>query len=314
MWDNINKMKPLKIATRNSPLALCQANFIRNELIKLWPSLIVELLPMTTSGDTFLKDKLLAVGGKGLFVKELEEALLDKRADIAVHSMKDVPSIFPEGLSLEIICKRESPLDAFLSLHHQNLKDLPVGALIGTASLRRQAQLLNIRPDLIVRPLRGNIQTRIKHMENGEYDAIILACAGLERMELMHLIKERLSPAQMLPACGQGALGIECRANDDAVIQYIRPLGDTLSTICVETERQVNARLGGNCHVPLAVFCTEIANNQLMLQAKVLTPDGKTALYEEQIGHKSEAIKLANNCAEQLLQMGASDLLQLDHP
>jgi hydroxymethylbilane synthase len=310
----MTKIKSLKIATRNSPLALWQAHFIRNELIKLWPTLIVELVPMTTSGDTFLKDKLLAIGGKGLFVKELEEALLDGRADIAVHSMKDVPTYFPDGLSLPIICKRENPFDAFLSMHYQSLMELPEGAVIGTASLRRQAQLLNMRPDLIIKPLRGNIQTRIKHMEHGDFDAIILACAGLERMELTHLIKERLSLQNMLPACGQGALGIECRTDDEAVMHFIRPLSDTLSTICVSTERQVNAQLGGNCHVPLAVFCEETSNNLLLLRAKVLTSDGKTMLYEEQMGQQNDATTLANHCAEQLLQKGASRMLHTDTP
>ena len=301
--------KILRIATRKSPLALWQANHIGKMLLKHWPTLQIELVPMVTSGDKFLKDKLLAIGGKGLFVKELEEALLDQRADLAVHSMKDVPATFPEGLCLAAICTRDNPLDALLSPKYACLDTLPLGAIIGTTSLRRQSQLLAIRPDLQIKTLRGNIQTRISKLNAGEYDAIVLAAAGLERMAMNDVIREILSTEIMLPACGQGALGIECRIADEVLKKYIAPLNDPLSAICVKSERQVNALLGGNCHVPLAVYCTPTADSQLHLRAKVATIDGKIVISNSQQGHLHDAKALADKCAQALLASGASSLL-----
>jgi len=301
--------KKLRIATRKSPLALWQANHIREALIQHWPDLEIELLPMTTSGDKFLKDKLISLGGKGLFVKELEEALLDKRADLAVHSMKDVPADFPDGLALAAICNRHSPLDALLSIAYGNLDALPQGAVVGTASLRRQSQLLAIRPDLQIKTLRGNINTRISKMQTGEYDAVILAVAGLERMGMQHLIKEVLAEDVMLPACGQGALGIECRTEDEVLHHYLAPLNDPLSSLCVGIERHVNAQLGGNCHVPLAVFCKPTADDQLLLRAKVASLDGRTIIYNSQRGHQQDAITMADTCVRTLLADGAAELL-----
>jgi len=306
--------KILRIATRKSPLALWQANHIRDALVHHWPELQIELLPMTTSGDKFLKDKLQSVGGKGLFVKELEEALLDKRADLAVHSMKDVPAIFPEGLSLPAICTRDNPFDALISETYASVDNLPQGAVVGTTSLRRQSQLLALRPDLHVKPLRGNINTRISKMVAGEYDAIILAAAGLERMDMQQAIRELLSEEIMLPAPGQGALGIECRTDDEALQTLIAPLNDPLTALCVHTERRVNAQLGGNCHTPLAVFCKLTPDSQLLLRAKIATLDGRIMISNSQSGEQSEAESLADHCVQELLANGARTLLNQDMP
>ncbi len=302
-------LKTLRIATRKSPLALWQANHIRTTLINHWPGLEIELLPMVTSGDKFLKDPLLTVGGKGLFVKELEEALLDKRADIAVHSMKDVPVNFPEGLSLPVICARDNPFDAFISSSFQSLSSLPKGSVIGTTSLRRQSQLLNVRPDLSMLNLRGNIQTRLAKLQNKEFDAIILAVAGLERMGLQHIITETLADNIMLPACGQGALGIECRTNDEEIIKLIQPLNDSLTSICVKSERHVNALLGGHCHVPVAVFCMPQSNDNILLRAKVANANGSIIIHDSREGPTQDAFILADQCAQALLAKGATDLL-----
>lgn len=306
--------KILRIATRKSPLAIWQANHIRELLLQHWPSLYIELMPMVTSGDKFFNEKLSATGGKGLFVKELEEALLDKRADLAVHSMKDVPAIFPTGLCLAAICTRHNPLDALVSQVYTSLDNLPSGAIIGTTSLRRQSQLLAVRPDLNIKALRGNIQTRVAKLQSGEYDAIILAVAGLERMALDEIITEILSTEIMLPACGQGALGIECRVEDEELKQFIAPLNDTLSAMCVSSERHVNALLGGNCHVPVAVYCTLIENAQILLRAKVASVDGKIVISNRQCGHQHDATALAEKCARALLASGASDLLASTPP
>ena len=305
--------KTLRIATRNSPLALWQANFIGSRLKQYWPDLKVELVSMLTSGDKFLKDKLQAVGGKGLFVKELEEALLDNRADLAVHSMKDVPSTFPDGLKLAAICARESPFDVLVSPHFRNLVDLPENAIIGTTSLRRQSQLLAYRPDLRILPLRGNIQTRLNKLNLGDYDAIILAEAGLTRMGLQAHISEVIDPQIMLPACGQGALGIECRVDDTELQNYIKPLNDDLSALCVGAERQVNALLGGNCHVPLAVYCEPLSEEIIRLRAVVSSADGKQILRSQRESNYREAQALSRQCVQELLSQNAAQLLAVDH-
>lgn len=302
-------LRTIRIATRQSPLALWQANHVRNLLLNKWPNYHIELLPMSTSGDKFLKDKLQELGGKGLFVKELEEALLDERADLAVHSSKDMPAEFPEGLSLAAICKRDNPFDVLVSSYDKNLQTLPSKAVIGTSSLRRQSQLLAYRPDLRVKPLRGNINTRLEKLRSGEYQAIILAAAGLERMGFTSLIKEQLSSEIMLPACGQGALAIECRINDSEIKNIVHSLNDPMSSVCVHTERQVNAQLGGNCHVPLAVFCCPTDKNQLLLQAKILTSDGSQTIKSVQKGPLDKATTLASKCSQSLLAQGAADLL-----
>lgn len=305
------KKKLLRIATRESPLALWQANFVRDLLLKFHPELTVELLPMTTAGDKFLKDQLQALGGKGLFVKELEEAILDGRADIAVHSMKDVPSQFPDSLDIPIICKRHNPLDAFISPQYQSLENLPSQATVGTTSLRRQSQLLALRPDIQVKPLRGNIHTRLRKLEEGDYDAILLAAAGLERMGLHQHIKTILNEDIMLPACGQGALGIECKKTDLEIRQLLGSLNDKETALCVTIERAVNGLLGGNCHVPVAVYCKIINANELILKAKVADPKGTQVISNTQIGALSQGSVLAEACVNHLLANGANILLNL---
>lgn len=304
----------LRIATRESPLALWQANHIRDQLRIHWPHLQIELLPMRTSGDQFLKDKLQSLGGKGLFVKELEEALLEQRADLAVHSMKDVPAEFPDGLGLAAICVRDNPLDAFVSNQYATLDGLPLGATVGTASLRRQFQLLALRPDLQIKTLRGNIHTRLQKLQTEGFDAIILAAAGLERMGLQQHIREILSDDRMLPACGQGALGIECRLDDDKIIALMQPLNHALTATCVFAERRVNAQLGGNCHVPLAVYCKPLDDNQLVLRAKVADLQGQTVLHSKEISSIKNTNASADAIAANLLAAGAERLLRLETP
>lgn len=299
----------IRIATRQSPLALWQANHVRSQLLAHWPELNIELLPMITSGDKFLKDKLLAEGGKGLFVKELEEALLDGRADIAVHSSKDMPSLLPDGLHIGAICLRDNPFDALISTRYQSLEHLPQQAIIGTASLRRQAQLLAYRTDFKIKTLRGNINTRLAKLHAGEYDAIILAAAGLERMGFAQQITQILPKELMLPTCAQGALCIESRTQDKAVQALIAPLNDPLSALQVTTERQVNALLGGNCHVPLAVFCSVLPSAELLLEAKIFSLDGQQCLQAERRGTPQEAALLAQYCAQELLSQGGASMI-----
>ena len=301
--------KKIRIATRKSPLALWQAEFVRSQLLFHWPDLEIDFLPMSTSGDQFLKDKLLTIGGKGLFVKELEEALLDGRADLAVHSMKDVPVTFPDGLVLAVMCARDNPLDAFVSGQYATLNSLPEGAIVGTSSLRRQSQLLARRPDLEIKALRGNIHTRLEKMETGDYHAIILAAAGLERMGMHARIRECLSLDVMLPACGQGVLGVECRTGDERMRKLLLPLNDALASCCVQTERQVNALLGGNCHTPLAVYCRPIENAHLLLSAKVASVDGQRVIYHQQQGLQQQASVLAENVVQALRADGVAALL-----
>ena len=299
----------LRIATRKSPLALWQANHIAQQIKQHSPNVAIELVPLITSGDRFLKDKLLAQGGKGLFVKELEEALLDNRADAAVHSMKDVPSELPEGLIIHTICQRDSPYDALISKNNLTLDQLPNKAIIGTSSLRRQAQLLAYRDDFQIQLLRGNINTRLEQLAQGKFDAIILAAAALERMDLQHLISETLSPPLMLPACAQGALGIECRDSDQDTQALLAPLQDSTTSRCILAERRVNALLGGNCHVPLAVYCHLENAQQVTLHTKVMSSDGKTILTEQRTGSLNEADSLASDSVTALLARGAEQLL-----
>lgn len=301
--------RTLRIATRKSQLALWQANFIGKQLQSYWPEISYELVPMLTSGDKFTQSKLQTLGGKGLFVKELEKALLDKRADLAVHSLKDVPAELPPALHLPVICKRDNPLDALVSTQFSNINDLPRTARIGTSSLRRQSQLLAWRPSLEIVPLRGNINTRLEKLQNETLDAIILAAAGLERLGLQQVIREVINPALMLPACAQGALGIECRKDDQELLGFLSPLNDQLTSACVKAERQVNALLGGNCHVPLAVFCQPTGDGQLHLQARVLNLDGSQIIADEQSGAIEAATAIAQYCAENLLKNGARQLL-----
>lgn len=301
----------LRIATRNSPLALWQARNVAQLLSQQNPELKTELVPMTTSGDRFLNTQ--AHGGKGLFVKELEEALLQNRADLAVHSMKDVPAIQPDGLEIVTITERENPYDAFVSPQYSKFEDLPLHASIGTSSLRRQSQILALRPDLRIVNIRGNIQTRMDKMRSLPLDGIVLAAAGLIRMDLEDQIQQIIPQNVMLPPCGQGALGIECRSDDKQTRDYLSGLNDPITAVCVTTERKVSAILGGNCQVPLAVYCQFTSPTNLILRAKVLSPDGQTVIIASSSGPQEQANELAEDCTQQLLAQGAQQLLSNLH-
>lgn len=301
-------MNILKIATRQSPLALWQAEHIKARLMGLHPELQVELVTFITQGDKILDTPLAKIGGKGLFVKELENALLDGRADLAVHSMKDVPMDLPDGLSLAIICEREDPMDAFVSNHYRSLDDLPQGARLGTSSLRRKCQIQAYRPDLSIIDLRGNVGTRLGKLDAGQYDAIILAAAGLKRLQLEQRIRQVLSPSLSLPAVGQGALGLECRNNDQNVLTLIAPLSDPATSICIKAERAFNRSLQGGCQVPIAGFAV-IENEQLYMQGRVGSPDGKQLIKAEITGAPEQAEQLGEQLAQQLLAQGAGTIL-----
>ncbi|WP_199610256.1 hydroxymethylbilane synthase [Flocculibacter collagenilyticus] len=308
----------VRIATRKSALALWQAEFVKAELEKHHPDLSVELVPMSTQGDKILDTPLAKIGGKGLFVKELEQAMLDGRADIAVHSMKDVPVDFPEGLHLHTICEREDPRDAFVSNKYATLADVPKGSVIGTSSLRRQCQLKAHRPDLIIKDLRGNVNTRLAKLDNNEYDAIILAAAGLIRLKMESRIADYLAPEFSLPANGQGAVGIECRSDDTRIQLLLSPLEHHLTRIRVMAERAMNRRLQGGCQVPIGAYA-EIHDQQLHLRGLVGSLDGKeilTAALNEDITLSAEnkqnqlqAEALGTKLAEQLLSQGADRIL-----
>ena len=301
--------KTLKIATRQSPLALWQANYVKDRLQQLYPALTVELVPMVTKGDVILDSPLAKIGGKGLFVKELENALLNKEADIAVHSMKDVPMQFPEGLGLAVICKREDPRDAFVSNSYRTFSELPQGAVVGTSSLRRQCQLKALRPDLDIRSLRGNVGTRLSKLDNGDYDAIILASAGLIRLGLADRIASFIEVEQSLPAAGQGAVGIECRTDDVQVKQLLAPLADAETTCCVLAERAMNNRLQGGCQVPIGGYAV-LQQGQLYLRALVGDVDGSQIIRAEGKSAVENADVLGVQIAEQLLAQGADKILQ----
>jgi len=303
MLDNV-----LRIATRQSPLALWQAHYVKQRLEACHEGLRVELVPMVTRGDVILDTPLAKVGGKGLFVKELELALLEDRADIAVHSMKDVPVDFPEGLGLVTICEREDPRDAFVSNRYDSLDALPQGSIVGTSSLRRQCQLAEFRPDLVIRSLRGNVGTRLGKLDNGEYDAIILAVAGLKRLGLESRIKVALPPEQSLPAVGQGAVGIECRLNDTRTHALLAPLNHDETAIRVQAERAMNTRLEGGCQVPIGSYA-ELIDGQLWLRALVGAPDGSQMVRGERRGRPQDAEQLGISLAEELLDNGAREIL-----
>jgi len=301
--------KTLKIATRQSPLALWQANYVKDSLQQLYPDLTVELVLMVTKGDVILDSPLAKIGGKGLFVKELENALLNKEADIAVHSMKDVPMQFPEGLGLAVICKREDPRDAFVSNSYRTFAELPQGAVVGTSSLRRQCQLKALRPDLDIRSLRGNVGTRLSKLDNGDYDAIILASAGLIRLGLADRIASFIEVEQSLPAAGQGAVGIECRTDDVQVQKLLAPLADAETTCCVLAERAMNNHLQGGCQVPIGGYAV-LQQEQLYLRALVGDVDGSQIIRAEGKSAVENADVLGVQIAEQLLAQGADKILQ----
>ena len=298
----------IRIATRKSPLALWQAHFVQSRLQQLYPQLRVELLPMSTKGDKILDSPLAKVGGKGLFVKELEQAILAGDADIAVHSMKDVPVEFPDGLGLSIICERDDPRDAFVSSRFPSLAELPAGSRVGTSSLRRQCQLRASRPDLQILDLRGNVNSRLAKLDGGEYDAILLAAAGLKRLGLQERITTLLPPEQSLPANGQGAVGIECRLDDDELLTLLAPLEHLPTRQRVLAERAMNRVLQGGCQVPIGAYA-ELEGDQLWLRGLVGSPDGRQILRAERRGPACAPETLGQTLAEQLLAQGAARLL-----
>jgi len=298
------------IGTRGSKLALWQAEWVKSELEKKYPDLTVELLRIKTTGDKITDVPLAQVGGKGLFVKEIEEALLDGRADLAVHSMKDVPTEFPDGLSLRAIAEREDPRDALIS-KGVLFKDLPEGAKVGTSSLRRQAQLLALRPDLEIAQLRGNLDTRIRKLDEGQYDAIILASAGVRRLGWEACITELLSPDVFLPAIGQGAIGIETRTDDDETNELIAFFDHRETSLAVRAERALLKRLEGGCQVPIAAYGTISEDgNELALTGLVASTDGKTIIKDSLTGPAAEPESLGTRLAESLLGKGAWEILK----
>lgn len=299
---------PIRIATRQSPLALWQAHYVKDALQAAHPGLEVELVTMVTRGDIILDTPLAKVGGKGLFVKELEVAMLEGRADLAVHSMKDVPVDFPEGLGLVTICEREDPRDAFVSNQYTSLDELPQGAVVGTCSLRRQCQLKEARPDLVIKELRGNVGTRLGKLDAGEYDAIILAAAGLKRLKLEQRIRSLIEPEQSLPAVGQGAVGIECRLDDERLHKLLAPLSHADTTDRVLCERAMNLTLEGGCQVPIGSYALLDGDN-LWLRALVGEPDGSLIVRGEIRGPRQDAERLGVELANQLLDDGARDIL-----
>jgi hydroxymethylbilane synthase len=308
--DSLN-MTTLRIATRKSPLALWQTQHVCDRLRHFHPTLQVEIVEMTTQGDKILDAPLANIGGKGLFVKELETGLLDRRTDIAVHSMKDVPIEIPPGLCVPVILAREEPFDAFVSNQYPNLASLPQGAIVGTSSLRRQCQLLALRPDLQLRTLRGNVGTRLNKLDNNEYDAIILAAAGLKRLGMTPRIRDLFTPEMILPAIGQGAIGIECREDDRQTQILIAPLNDPTTHIRLQAERAMNQKLGGSCQVPLAGYADidKYSPDQMWIRGLVGDLQGKQLLRASVSGPISQATRLGEQLADELLLQGADKLL-----
>jgi hydroxymethylbilane synthase len=302
----------LVIASRESALAMWQAEHIRDRLLALYPKTAVSILGMTTQGDQILDVTLSKIGGKGLFVKELETALEEGRADIAVHSLKDVPMHMPPGFMLCCIGKREDPRDAFVSNLHANLEALPSGSVVGTSSLRRESQLRARFPHLKIEPLRGNVQTRLRKLDEGQYAAIILAAAGLKRLGLGERIRALISPEDSLPAVGQGALGIECRSDRPDLEALLRPLHDAETAACVYAERAMSRALAGSCQVPLGGF-TEVREGKLHMRGFVSSPDGKRMVRAEQSGNLNDPEALGNAVAAALRAQGAEEILAALH-
>jgi len=298
----------VRIATRKSPLALWQAEHVALALRRAHAGILVEIVGMSTRGDKILDAPLAKIGGKGLFVKELEQGMLEGRADIAVHSMKDVPADFPEGLHLATIMEREDPRDAFVSNRYSSLSDLPTGARVGTSSLRRACQLAERRPDLRIEPLRGNVNTRLGRLDAGDYDAVVLAAAGLSRLGFAERIRARLDPEESLPAIGQGAIGIECRTDDERVQELLAPLNHAPTVDRVTAERALNERLMGGCQVPIAGHAI-LEDDGLYLRGLVGTPDGKRVLRGERRGPRIKAEELGSGLALDLIEKGAGEIL-----
>ncbi len=300
---------PIRIATRESPLALWQAKTVRQQLLSNNPGVKVELVPMTTKGDQIQHVALAKVGGKGLFIKELERALLDGRADLAVHSMKDVTHDMPEGLTISTVLEREDPQDALISSRYESFDSLPDDAIIGTCSPRRQAQLRALKPNLRIRDIRGNVGTRLKKLDNGEFDATLLACAGLKRLKLESRITQRIDTGLCLPAAGQGIIGIELREDNKTLIDLLAPLHHQHSAICLDAERAVTEGLHGGCSAPIAAYAT-LDGDTLSLIARVIGLDGKTTLETQQSGASADARNMGLAAATDLNQQGAQALLE----
>ena len=299
----------ITIATRKSPLAMWQAEHVKARLEQAHPGINVILLGMSTQGDKILDTPLAKIGGKGLFVKELEQGMLDGKADIAVHSMKDVPVAFPEGLHLPVIMQREDPRDAFVSNKFESIDDLPEGAVVGTSSLRRQCQISHHRPDLEIRPLRGNVNTRLAKLDNGDYDAVILAGAGLIRLDFESRIRNLIPVEFSLPAIGQGAIGIECRTSDEQVNQLLKPLHHDVTATCVLAERAMNNRLEGGCQVPIGGHAV-LDGDALYLRGLVGSVDGKDIIRAESTGAIKDSEAIGTQVAETLLENGADKILK----
>ena len=300
--------KKIVIASRESALALWQAEFIKRWLIELYPQSEISILGMTTRGDQILNISLSKIGGKGLFIKELEQAMAEGRADIAVHSMKDLPMNMPPGFALAAIAEREDPRDAFVSNHYKSLDALPAGSVVGTSSLRRESQLRARFPYLQVQPLRGNVQTRLRKLDEGQYAAIILAAAGLKRLGLADRITTVLSPELSLPAVGQGALGIECLSERTDLIELMKPLHHIKTGQCVESERAMSRELGGSCQVPLGGFA-EIIEGELVLRGFVASPDGSRILSAQLNGDPTAGETMGIHLAKDLKAQGADEIL-----
>jgi len=298
----------IKIGTRASLLAVTQSTWVKNRIEQQYPDTRVELVKITTKGDKILDVPLAKVGGKGLFVKEIEDALLDKRVDLAVHSMKDVPTDLPTGLHVAIVPAREIPQDAFISLNYAGVDDLPRGAVIGTSSLRRKAQLASLRPDLNIKDLRGNLDTRLRKLDKGEYDAIILAGAGLNRLGLSKRITTLFDPEQMLPAIGQGALGIELRVADNELLAGMQFLHDPATAVAVAAERAFLLRLEGGCQVPIGAFAT-IDADMVTLRGLIAGVDGQRILKDQLSGPAATAEKIGETLADTLLAAGGKAIL-----
>lgn len=301
-------MTILHLGTRKSALALWQAMHVRDLLLTDHPDLAINVVSMTTEGDRLLDKPLITAGGKALFTKELEQNLLSRRTDIAVHSMKDVSTELPEGLMIGAVLAREDPRDALVSLKFSHLADLPIGSRIGTASLRRISQLRHIRADLVMETLRGNVNTRLDHLDRGDFDAIILAAAGLKRLGLSHRIRAFLDIETCLPAAAQGAIGIECRSDDAATRALLAPLNDPTTVLCIEAERAVTAALAGGCRLPVAAFAT-VVDGMISIQGRVGDPDGTRILRAQRAGPVDQRIALGQAVAADLREQGAQDIL-----
>ena len=302
-------MKKIKIATRRSPLAIWQAEYVKKELIRNHSDIEIQIVRIQTEGDRFLDAPLFDIGGKGLFIKELEEALLSKNADIAVHSMKDVIVELPKGLEISVIMKREDSRDVLISNQYNSIAEIPDNSTVGTSSLRRQSQLKQVNSNILFEGLRGNVETRIGKLDDGKYDAIILAAAGIIRLGLAERITEFISFSHVLPAVGQGAIGIECRTNDETTQQLIAPLNDKDTSLCVLTERAFSRRLNGGCQLPIASHAV-IENNQIKVDGLVARLDGSKVIRLQKIGELKDADKIGSSLAEALLDNGADAILK----